>query len=366
MRYLDRIRTRIAALEAASLRREIRVRDGAIDFSSNDYLGMAHDSQAIAALRMAMQVGSGGARLLGGAHHEHDALERELAVWTGRERALLFSSGYLAMIGAVHGLARAFDRAYSDELNHACAIDGMRLAKLPKHIYAHRCLPPRDAREPDAMIVSESRFGMDGTRADVAALVAQLGDGDALVLDEAHALGVDGLHGAGDAFGVDDPRVIVVGTLSKAIGGLGGFVAGPADAIDVLVTDARTFMFDTALPPALAAAMTAALVRVRGEEGDVCRARLAANAARVRDGLARLAIDAPGDGPVIPVVIGDAQRALDLAAALETAGCFVPAIRPPTVPAGSARLRITVRADHTDREIDALLVALERALLVVA
>jgi 8-amino-7-oxononanoate synthase len=366
MTYRERVRARLAELDRAALRRRIVVRDGSIDFSSNDYLGMAREPHVVAALRAAERAGSGGARLLGGAHREHADLEAALAAWTGREGALVFSSGYLAVMGAIVGLARAFDAAYSDERNHACAIDGLRLTKLPRTIYPHRQLPAARERTPNAMIVSETRFGMDGTLADPGALSAALGPGDALVLDEAHALGIDGAHGAGAAAHLRDERIAIVGTLSKALGGLGGFVAGPAEIIDVLTTDARSFMFDTALPPALAAAMTESVSRVRGSDGDARRARLAANVRRVRDGLAVFARTPDGAGPVIPLIVGDAERALAIARELEAEGIVAPAIRPPTVPAAGARLRITVRADHTDGEIDALLAALERALTVRA
>ncbi|GAC1395299.1 MAG: hypothetical protein NVSMB59_12550 [Vulcanimicrobiaceae bacterium] len=224
---------------------------GAIDFSSNDYLGMASHAGTVARLRAATQVGSGGSRLLSGAHPEHVALEADLAAWTGREAALLFSSGYLAALGAIVALAPFVDYIASDERNHACAIDAVRLTKLPRTIHAHDAPLAPDPRVP-TMFVTESLFGMTGTRIDVAARVAMLAPDDVLVVDEAHALGVVGPAGAGACAPYADPRIVVIGTLSKALGGLGGFVAGPRDAIAYLATAARTFVFDTAMPPGCA------------------------------------------------------------------------------------------------------------------
>ena len=361
MTYLDRIRQELATLDERALLRVPRrsVPAGAIDFSSNDYLGLSRDPRVIAALRESDAVGSGGSRLLGGAHREHAALEEDIATWTGRPRALLFSSGYLAALGAVTTLARFVDIAYSDAHVHACLIDGLRLAKIPRHIIAHASVPERGAGDAAALIVTESVFGMDGSVAPLRELIGSLGGSDILIVDEAHALGVCGPRGAGLLAVERDERVVVVGTLSKALGAAGGFVGGPADAIALLATAARTFVFDTAPPPAVAAAARAALAIVRNEEGDALRARLAANARRVREGLREGGFEIPqDDGAIVPLVIGTERGALALAHELEMRGIFAPAIRPPTVPAGTARLRITVRADHTKANIDQLLDAI--------
>jgi 8-amino-7-oxononanoate synthase len=361
MSYLDRVRTELAVLSAKQRRRVARsaVPPGAVDWASNDYLGLARDERVLAALRGATRAGSGGSRLLGGVAGEYTHLEEALAEWTGRERALLFSSGYLAAIGAITALAPCVSAAYSDALVHACIIDGLRLTKLERHIVPHATLPDRAALERGALIVTESAFGMDGSRAPLAAHVADLRADDVLLIDEAHALGVAGVHGAGYAAAFGDERIVVIGTLSKALGAAGGFVAGPAEVIELLISTARSFIFDTALPPAIAAAAAAAMRIVRDAEGDALRARLDVNAARVRGELRELGYDVRGDaGPIVPVVLGSESAALKLARALEERGAYAPAIRPPTVTPGACRLRVSVRANHTDAEIGALVQAL--------
>jgi 8-amino-7-oxononanoate synthase len=359
--YLDRIRAKLAVLAAQQRDRTVRtaVPDGAADFSSNDYLGLARDPRVVAALHVSGRVGSGGSRLLGGAHAEHAALESALAEWTGRERARLFSSGYLAAIGAITALASCVDVAYSDELVHACMIDGLRLTKLERHIVAHGTFPDRSNDARPALIATESAFGMDGSLTPLTAFVARLQAGDVLLVDEAHALGVSGRSGSGHAAIFRDERVVVIGTLSKALGAAGGFVAGPAEVIELLTSTARPFIFDTALPPAVAAAATNALNIVRSAQGDALRAGLRALSLRVRGELRDFGYDVPGEeGPIVPVVLGSERAALALARALEERGVYAPAIRPPTVPSGSSRLRLTLRADHTAVEIGALLRAM--------
>ena len=369
MNYLDAVRTELAALGARNLRRVPRraLPSGAIDFASNDYLDVSRHPRVLAALRGAERAGSGGSRLLSGAHPEHAALERELADWTGREATLLFSSGYLAVLGAIVTLARFARHAYSNAENHACAIDALRLTKLPRSLFAHGALPPARARVAPALVVTESVFGMSGVRAEIGDLLAALGEHDVLIVDEAHALGVVGPGGAGACAGYADPRAIVISTLSKALGGAGGFVAGPAEVVALLATAARTFVFETAMPPALASAMRAAVEVVRGEEGEALRARLRENVATLHERLAALGVDvAPGTLPVVPVHAGDAAAALALGAALEAQGLYAPAIRPPTVPPGRAQVRVTVRAGHTRADLETLARALAAARLAPA
>lgn len=361
MTYLDRVRAELALLESLGRRRVARTAlpPGAVDFASNDYLGLGADARVVAALRAAERAGSGGSRLLGGAAPEHAALEDALADWTGRERARLFSSGYLAAIGAITALAPCVGVAYSDELVHACIIDGLRLTKLERHIVPHAMLPHRDADARPALLVTESAFGMDGSTAPLPALAAGLRAGDVLLVDEAHALGVCGRAGSGLAAPLRDPRVVIIGTLSKALGGAGGFVAGPAEVVELLTSRARTFVFDTAPPPALAAAAERALQIVRSAEGDALRARLDDLAARVRDELRDLGYDVRGEaGPIVPVVLGSEEAALAFSRELEERGIYAPAVRPPSVPAGTSRLRITLRADHSRADVDGLLRAL--------
>ncbi|MGB6413486.1 MAG: aminotransferase class I/II-fold pyridoxal phosphate-dependent enzyme, partial [Candidatus Cybelea sp.] len=295
MSYLDRVDGELQKIRDEHQYRELPLRQLAdvIDFSSNDYLGMAKEPQVLEALKHAKRAGSGGARLLAGRNRELSLLEEELAGWLGRERALLFSSGYLAGVGAIPVLGSLVATIYSDRANHASLIDGIRLSGRPRAVYEHATLPRLDANE-SALVVSETLFGMDGDTIDAAALLRQLHAEDVLLFDEAHALGVTGPEGAGLARNLADPRVLILGTLSKALGTLGGFVAGPAPTIDLFVNRARSFIFDTALPPALALAARIALNLTRGAEDR--RARLNANADRLR-----LALAIAGEGPIVPV-----------------------------------------------------------------
>jgi 8-amino-7-oxononanoate synthase len=361
--YLRKVDAMLAAIRQDGRYREIATHadDGAIDFASNDYLGLATEPQVVEALKRATRAGSGGARLLGGRHREHSLLEDELAQWLGRERALLFSSGYHAALGTLPVLAATVDAVASDERNHACLIDGIRLSRSPRTIFPHASLPPRAARGPSTLVVSETIFSMDGDAVDPRNLLDDLGNDDLLFVDEAHALGVTGPEGAGLARGLDDPRAIVMGTLSKALGAHGGFLAGPARAIDLLVNRARSFVFDTALPPAIALAARVAISLAR--RADDRRARLAANAGRLRAGLRDLGFDAPdGVSPIVPVILGSERRAVEIAASLRRARINAPAVRPPTVPGGSSRLRFSIRADHTPEQIDLVVKELRRCI----
>lgn len=325
-----------------------------IDFSNNDYLALAADPRVVAAMRRCERVGSGGARLLGGRRREHAQLEDALAPFLGRERVLLFSSGYLAAAGAIGVLAQCASSIYSDEFNHASIIDAARASRLERTVYPHRMLPPGTQRRSGALIVTESIFSMEGDAADLAGMVGDLGDDDMLLVDEAHAIGVAGTCGGGMAAAFSDPRVIVMGTLSKALGSQGGFVAGPARLIDLLVTSARPFIFDTALAPPLAAAAHRALDIVIQDE--VRRAQLHTNVQRMRAGLRTDDVAAhTHQSPIVPVLLGEERRALNVARALRAGGIIAPAIRPPTVPIGTSRLRVSIRSDHTPEEIDALL-----------
>jgi len=351
--YLQRAEHALEAIRSEDRYRELPEHGltNVIDFSSNDYLGLATDPQVVEALKRATRVGSGGARLLAGRSREHTLLEDELADWLGRERALLFSSGYLAGVGTVPVLADLVESILSDQSNHACLIDGIRLARKPHRVYGHAALPPVTGSK-TSLVVSESLFGMEGDAIDPAALLERLREQDVLLLDEAHALGIAGPQGAGLARGLDDQRVLVLGTLSKALGSLGGFVAGPATAIDLLVNRARSFIFDTALPPSLALASRIALLLAR--RGDDRRQRLHANAARLRAALPMGAVLSAGEGPIVCILLGSEQRALRVSEELLKHRIFVPAIRPPTVPPGTSRLRITIRADHTLEQMDML------------
>jgi len=355
--YLNGVSARLSEIAAAHRLRSIRVRtqDALTDFSTNDYLGLAHEPAVLAALHAASQAGSSGSRLLSGSHAAHADLEVRLAAWLGRERALLFSSGYLAALGALPVLAAYTRVAYSDALNHACLIDGLRLARIERTVYPHLRLPLKAERTPGALIVTESVFGMDGDVANIADLLADLNDDDVLLVDEAHALGVAGPGGAGLAAGLRDERIVVLGTLSKSLGALGGFVAGPAPLVELLVNTARSFIFDTAIPPALANAASVALEFAERDERR--RTTLHALVQRLILGLRARGIETTAvyPSPVVPIAAGSEAAALALAAKCLAAGFIAPAIRPPTVVPGASRLRLSVSAVHTEAEIDGLL-----------
>ncbi len=325
-----------------------------VSFASNDYLGLSAHPKVIAAAHDALDrwgAGSGASRLVTGARPVHRDLEDALAVWKQTERAVLFPTGFAANLGVLATLGAADVHIVSDELNHASIIDGTRLARGPVTVARHRDLAHLEelvaGQDGAAMVVADTVFSMDGDVLDVAA-VADIcrRHGALLVLDEAHAvLGPDP-----DPSVFDGVEVVRVGTLSKALGSLGGFVACSGPVADLLVNAARSSIFTTALSPADAAAALAALTIVCGPEGDDRRATLRRHVERIRPG---------HPTPIVPVVLGSEQRALDAAATLLEAGLLVPAIRPPTVPAGTSRLRVTLSAAHTDRDVDRLAEALD-------
>jgi 8-amino-7-oxononanoate synthase len=330
-----------------------------VSFASNDYLGLSQHPDVIAAAHDALDrygTGAGSARLIVGSRPPHDELEVELAAWKGQERALLFPTGYAANLGVLSVLGERDVTICSDELNHASIIDGCRMSKAKVEVYRHGDLDHLDKLLADAhraVVVSDTVFSMDGDVADVDSLSARCAaNGALLVLDEAHAvLGTDTVEGeAVEPRSGSLPEVLRVGTLSKALASLGGFVAGPAPLVELLRNRARSFIFTTASTPADAAAALAALRVVRSSEGDELRARLRAHVDRLRP-------DHPS--PIVPVVLGDEERALEASAALLEQGILVPAIRPPTVPAGTSRLRVALSAAHTDDQVGRLVAALD-------
>lgn len=344
-----------------------------IGFASNDYLGLAAHPELIEALAGAARqwgVGAGAAHLLGGHREVHAALEADLAQWTGRERALLFSTGYLANLGALQALLQPGDLCVQDKLNHACLLDGARLSGATLRRYRHGDVAAAERQlgsDPAAaaLLATDGVFSMDGDVAPLPALAAACRThGAVLMVDDAHGIGVLGPDGAGslaEAGIGQDHAPVLMATLGKALGVGGAFVAGPAALIDGLVQFARPHVYTTAPPPALAAA-TRVAVRLAREEG-WRRERLAGHVAHFRDGAARRALTlADSRTPIQPVIVGASDAALTAAQALEAAGFFVPAIRPPTVPAGTARLRVTLTAAHTADEIERLLDALQAVL----
>lgn len=342
-------------------------------FASNDYLGLAQHPALVEALTRAAQTGGVGARaahLLGGHRDEHARLEEALARWTGRERALLFSTGYMANLGAISALLGAGDLCVQDKLNHASLLDAATLAgcTLKRYVHADVASAERQlATQPHAaaLLVSDGVFSMDGDVAPLAELAALCRAQHAtLLVDDAHGLGVLGPEGAGslaEAKLTQDDAPILMATLGKALGVAGAFVAGSAALIDGLVQSARPFIYTTAMPPALAAAAHAAIEVARFE--DWRRDRLRRLIAHFRAGCAERGIALLASRtPIQPVPVGSAEAALAAAAHLERAGFYVPAIRPPTVPAGRARLRVTLSAQHGEDDVERLLSALERAL----
>lgn len=342
-----------------------------LSFCSNDYLGLAQHPSLIDALKRAADgdgVGSGSAHLICGHRNTHAALEEALAEWTGRERALLFSTGYMANLGVMQALLTRDDVCVQDKLNHACLLDGAQLAGCELKRYPHADVEGagrqlRARPEAAALLATDGVFSMDGDIAPLAGLAALCRrEGATLMVDDAHGLGVLGEHGEGSvsAAGLTQDDVpVLMATLGKALGCSGAFVAGPAAFIDGLVQSARTYIYTTAMPPALAAA-TLAAVRLVQTEG-WRREKLHTLIARFRAGAAQLGLPLmPSPTAIQPLLLGDAQAALAASEALERAGFLVTAIRPPTVPQGKARLRITLSAAHQEGEVDRLLEALSR------
>jgi len=329
-------------------------------FCSNDYLGLAADFAAPG------PGGAGASRLIVGERDEHRVLEHDLAAWLETEAALVFSSGYAANVGATSALAQPGDLVVSDALNHASLIDGCRLSRARVEVVPHLDLAAVDralsARtEARAWVVTESYFSMDADGPDLRALRAIADQrGAALYVDEAHALGVFGPSGRGLCAEAGVVPDILVGTLGKSLGASGAFVAGCGPLVSWLWNRARSFVFSTGSSPVVAATARRNLARVLAEPA--LRGRLRANVDAMRSGLARLRLAPLGAGPVIPVVIGEPQRAMDAAAALRARGVHVQAVRPPTVPAGSSRIRLTVTARHSAEDVAHALSAFEACL----
>ena len=324
-----------------------------VSFAGNDYLGLSAHPAVRRAAHDAIDrwgTGTGGSRLVTGARPVHRHLEEELAEWKGTDRAVLFPTGFAANLGVLTALGTTGTRIVSDARNHASIIDGARLARAEVAIWAHgdvaelgRLLHDDDRH---TIVVADRVFSMDGDVLDIGAVAEQCRrSGALLVLDEAHAV-LDPEPPAGTLDGIE---VVRVGTLSKALGSLGGFVACSDRVADLLVNVARSAIFTTALSPADTAAALAALRVLSSAEGDQLLARLRRHVDRLRPG---------HPSPIIAVVLGDEDRALAAAAELLATGILVPAIRPPTVAPGTSRLRVTLSAAHTDAEVDRLLAGL--------
>jgi 8-amino-7-oxononanoate synthase len=343
-----------AIRDAGRWRRPVDVEPGLVTFASNDYLGLTQHPAVIEAAHAALDEygsGAGSARLIVGSRAVHGELERALAEWKHTDRAALFPTGFATNLGVLTTFGGPGVLICSDELNHASIIDGSRLARGDVAVYRHNDLDHlaallRDRGARRALVVVDTVFSMDGDLADVDALVDLCARERALlIVDEAHAV-------LGPELDPGDADVLRVGTLSKTLGSLGGFVAGPARFVDLVENLARPYIFTTAPTPADTAAALAAL-------GVLCSTEGAALVARLRTLVDRIRPDHPS--PIIPFVIGDERAAIDAAAALRTRGIIVPAIRPPTVAPGTSRLRVTLSAAHSDAQVDGL----QRALAAV-
>jgi 8-amino-7-oxononanoate synthase len=362
---------RLRTVESAALPYVVITGRRLLSFASNDYLGLAAHPRLAEALADGARrwgVGATAAHLLGGHREPHERLEAALARWTGRERALLFSSGYMANIGVIGALLRDGELCVQDRLNHACLIDGARLAGAALKRYTHANVDnarQRLAAAPQgaALLATDGVFSMDGDVAPLAALAALCREQGALLqVDDAHGLGVLGSDGAGslaEAGLSQDDAPVLMATLGKALGVCGAFVAGSAALVEGLVQFARSHIYTTALPPALAEAACAALDIARFEHWR--RERLHALIRHLRAGAqARDLRLVESRTPIQPLLVGDSAQASRLSRELEAAGFYVPAIRPPTVPAGTARLRITLSALHDESMVEQLLDQLQR------
>lgn len=365
------LRRRLAVCEGRMLPRIGIDGSGFTHFGSNDYLGLAADPRLSMAVLEAIEHagwGSGASPLILGHSELHRRLEERIAQFEGTEAAIVFSSGFAANAGTVAALVGSGDVVYTDRNNHASLLDGCRLSRADVRTYAHgdwqalARLLDRPATHRRRLIVTDSLFSMDGDLAPLAEL-AELADRyeAMLLIDEAHATGVFGPRGRGVAehLGVEKRIPVRVGTLSKALGSIGGFVAGSRALVDWLVNRSRPYIYSTASPAAAAAAGLAALDIVEAEPGR--RTTLLARADAFRRALAEQGWNTGrSTSQIVPIVVGDPQRALELAAALRQQGMFVPAIRPPTVPEGEACLRVSLTYAHTPEMVGTLLAALER------
>jgi len=377
----------LADLDARGLRRRRRMAQHAgdaaadieldgracVDFCSNDYLGLSTHPRIVLALIAAARehgVGARASHLITGHQSEHEALERELAAWTGRERALVFSTGYMANLGLVGALVRRNGAVFGDRLNHASLIDGGRLSGAALHHYPHGDAAALDRQlaavaSGPAVVLTDGVFSMDGDLAPLPALAEVCRrHGAFLAVDDAHGLGVIGATGRGslEHFGLSaDDVPALVGTFGKAFGSFGAFVAGSGELIDTLVQRARTYIYTTALPAAVAAATRAALAVSIEESWRRERVLALTRRFRERASLAGLPL-ADSTTPIQPVMLGGADTAVRASEALLARGFFVAAIRPPTVPADTSRLRVTLSAAHRDDDVDRLVDALAAVL----
>ncbi len=370
-------------LEARGLRRRRRLVESAqgplldvdggtkLSFCSNDYLGLAGDPRIAEALCEGARrwgAGAGASHLVSGHHRIHEELEQRLAAFVGTPRALLFSSGYLANLAIVTTLATSSCEVFADRLNHASLNDALLLSRVRFKRYAHCDLDTLEEQmslsvAPEKMVVTDAVFSMDGDIAPLDRLFDLCERHNAwLLVDDAHGFGVLGKNGAGSLshFRLESPRIVYMGTLGKAAGVSGAFVAAADPVIELLIQKARPYIYTTASPPALAAALIKSLELMAEEPWR--RERLVRLCGRLAATLqSRRWQLAPSITPIQPLIVGDNAQAVSLSDSLAAAGILVPAIRPPTVPEGTARLRISLSAAHTERDVESLVAALHEA-----
>ncbi len=377
---LDFILDELQSLKEHALLREYRTVESAqepriqingksyLSFSSNNYLGLANHPKikqaAIAAINQ-YGWGAGASRLVSGNTTLHLELERKIAEFKGAEAALLFPTGYMANVGALCALVGKEDVVIGDKLNHASIIDGCRLSGATFRVYPHNnvgqlaSLLQRSSAYRRKLVVTDSVFSMDGDTAPLPEVAEVAKKYDAiLMIDDAHATGVFGQHGRGLVahYGLEEQTDIIMGSLSKAVGSIGGFIAGSKRLIDFLKNKARPFIFTTALPPAVCAASLAGLTLIR--EDATLIDKLWENIRYLKSQLSEFISNVSGESPIIPVIIGTSEDALNVSARLYENGILIPAIRPPTVPPGTSRLRISLMATHSKEDIDRLVNAL--------
>ena len=346
-----------------------------LTFCSNDYLGLANHPDIRKAFKQAADkygVGSGAAHLINGHSIEHQKLEEELAEFTGRERALLFSTGYMANIGIVNALMGRGDKIFADRLNHASLIDASLLSKAKMQRYMHNDIAHLEKlynknSSENTLILSDGVFSMDGDTAPVAQLATIAQQHKAwLMVDDAHGIGVLGKSGAGllEQQNLSQQQVpILMATLGKSFGTAGAFIAGSDDLIEYLIQTARTYIFTTAMPPAIAAASRASLKVVQKEGWR--REKLQSLILQFKQGANELGLELmPSNTAIQPILIGSTKKALDISNKLRSYGILVTAIRPPTVPEGTARLRVTFSAQHDENDINSLLDKLQAIIKV--
>ena len=385
---METISNELKKIKESGLFRELNILEGAqgphvkikgrtyISFCSNNYLGLANHPEVVKAVEDAVGKygwGAGASRLVSGNTELHQALEDEISKFKRKEAAIVFPTGYMANIGTICSLVSSGDLIICDRLNHASIIDGCRLSGATFRVYPHRDVGKlenilKKSKEcPRKLIVTDTVFSMDGDLAPLPDIVRIAHEYNAMVMaDEAHGTGVFGENGRGvvEHFNLDKKVNIIMGTLSKAVGSLGGFVTGNSDLISYLRNKARTFMYTTALPPAACAASIAGIKLIQRDHS--LRESLWRNVHYVKERLKLLNLNVTSlESPIIPIIIGNAKKAVDVSGFLFESGILIPAIRPPTVPDESSRLRITIMATHTRADLDKLLDVLESSQICI-